>query len=192
MIEAADGVGMTPGQRLVPVELPLAAPVIMAGIRTAAVWTIGIATLSTAVGQTSLGNYIFSGLQTENWVYVLIGCIAVVVLALFVDQLLGLIETGVARRDRRRIAAGVVALAARRPPRRPHRWCSRPQRRLRARREEFLRAIHPGRADGSAHRSGRARPSNARKASARRSSSARSPATRSTPTSTIPARCGPT
>jgi len=49
----------------------------MAGIRTAAVWTIGMATLSTAVGQTSLGNFIFSGLQTENWIYVLTGCIAV-------------------------------------------------------------------------------------------------------------------
>ena len=53
----------------------------MAGIRTAAVWTIGTATLCTAVGQTSLGNYIFSGLQTENWVYVLFGCVAVAALA---------------------------------------------------------------------------------------------------------------
>ena len=68
--EAADGVGMTPRQRLFQVELPLAMPVIMAGVRTAAVWTIGAATLSTPVGQTSLGNYIFSGLQTENWVEV--------------------------------------------------------------------------------------------------------------------------
>src|ERR1700722_11715694 len=109
-IDAADAVGMTPGQRLTRIELPLAAPVIMAGIRTAAVWTIGIATLSTAVGQTSLGNYIFSGLQTENWVYVLTGCIAVVALAMFVDQVLGLIEAGVALRDRRRIVAGIVAL----------------------------------------------------------------------------------
>jgi osmoprotectant transport system permease protein len=109
-VEAADGVGMTPRQRLFRVELPLAAPVIMAGIRTAAVWTIGIATLSTAVGQTSLGNFIFSGLQTENWIYVLTGCIAVVVLALFVDQVLGLIETGAVRRDSRRIAIGFAAL----------------------------------------------------------------------------------
>ena len=62
------GVGMTDRQRLFQVELPLAAPVIMAGVRTAAVWTIGAATLATPVGQTSLGNYIFSGLQTENWV----------------------------------------------------------------------------------------------------------------------------
>ncbi len=65
---AAQGVGMTPRQSLWLVELPLAAPVIMAGIRTATVWVIGAATLSTPIGQTSLGNYIFTGLQTENWV----------------------------------------------------------------------------------------------------------------------------
>ncbi|MBV9330094.1 MAG: ABC transporter permease, partial [Alphaproteobacteria bacterium] len=54
---AARAVGMTPAQSLTRVELPLAAPVILAGIRTAAVWVIGTATLSTPVGQTSLGNY---------------------------------------------------------------------------------------------------------------------------------------
>ena len=64
--EAARGLGMTPAQTLRRVEAPLAAPSIMAGVRTAAVWTIGAATLATPVGQTSLGNYIFSGLQTEN------------------------------------------------------------------------------------------------------------------------------
>ena len=78
------------------VELPLALPVIMAGIRTAAVWVIGTATLSTPIGQTSLGNYIFAGLQTQNWVFVLFGCLAAAVLALAVDQLLALIETGFA------------------------------------------------------------------------------------------------
>ena len=93
-VEAAKGMGMTDRQRLISVELPLAAPFIMAGVRTAAVWTIGTATLSTPVGQTSLGNYIFSGLQTENWVYVLFGCAAAAVLALSADQLLGLDESG--------------------------------------------------------------------------------------------------
>ena len=109
--EAAIGVGMTPAQRLRRVELPLAAPVIMAGVRTAAVWTSGAATLSTPVGQTSLGDYIFSGLQTENWVFVLFGCAAAAALALAVDQLLGLIEAGLARRDRRRVLAGAAGLA---------------------------------------------------------------------------------
>ena len=109
-IEAADGVGMTTRQKLFRVELPLAAPVIMAGIRTAAVWTIGMATLSTTIGQTSLGNFIFSGLQTENWISVLVGCAAAVILALVVDQLLGLIETAAVSRDARRLGVGLGAL----------------------------------------------------------------------------------
>lgn len=110
VIEAARGVGMTDRQRLWRVELPLAAPVIMAGVRTAAVWTIGAATLSTPVGQTSLGDYIFSGLQTEDWVAVLVGCAASAGLALVVDGLLGLIEAGVARRDGKRLWAGGLGL----------------------------------------------------------------------------------
>lgn len=106
--EAARGVGMTPRQSLTIVELPLALPVIMAGIRTAAVWVIGTATLSTPIGQTSLGNYIFTGLQTQNWVLVLFGCVAAALLALAVDQLLALIETGVASRSRRRVTLGAI------------------------------------------------------------------------------------
>ena len=108
--EAADGVGMTARQRLFQVELPLAAPVIMAGVRTAAVWTIGAATLSTPVGQTSLGNYIFAGLQTENWVFVLFGCAASAVLALAADQLLGLIEAGTRQRSLRLVLVGAAGL----------------------------------------------------------------------------------
>jgi osmoprotectant transport system permease protein len=108
--EAADGVGMTSRQRLFQVELPLAAPVIMAGVRTAAVWTIGAATLSTPVGQTSLGNYIFAGLQTENWVFVLFGCAASAVLALAADQLLGLIEAGTRQRSLRLVLVGAAGL----------------------------------------------------------------------------------
>jgi osmoprotectant transport system permease protein len=110
--EAADGVGMTSWQRLWQVELPLATPVIMAGLRTAAVWTIGAATLSTPVGQTSLGNYIFAGLQTENWVFVLFGCAASAVLALAADQLLGLIEVGTRKRSPRLVLIGIGVLLA--------------------------------------------------------------------------------
>jgi osmoprotectant transport system permease protein len=112
IIEAAQGVGMTPRQSLFMVELPLALPVMMAGIRTAAVWVIGTATLSTPIGQTSLGNYIFAGLQTQNWVFVLFGCLAAAVLALAVDQLLALIEIGMRRRSRLRMALGVIGMAA--------------------------------------------------------------------------------
>ena len=112
ILEAAQGVGMTPRQSLFQVELPLALPVMMAGIRTAAVWVIGTATLSTPIGQTSLGNYIFAGLQTQNWVFVLFGCLAAAVLALAVDQLLALIEAGIRHRSRLRVVAGGVGIAA--------------------------------------------------------------------------------
>ena len=103
---AALGVGMTERQSLTMVELPLALPVIMAGVRTASVWVIGTATLSTPIGQTSLGNYIFAGLQTQNWIFVLFGCVAAAVLALAVDQLLALIERGYSARSRNQVAAG--------------------------------------------------------------------------------------
>src|SRR5258708_12487078 len=109
--EAALGVGMTRRQALWMVELPLALPVVMAGIRTAAVWVIGTATLSTPIGQTSLGNYIFAGLQTQNWVFVLFGCVAAALLALAVDQLLALIESGLGARRRARVAIGILGLS---------------------------------------------------------------------------------
>ncbi|MGH6681574.1 MAG: ABC transporter permease/substrate-binding protein, partial [Bradyrhizobium sp.] len=112
LLEAARGVGMTPGQSLFKVELPLALPVIMAGIRTSAVWVIGTATLSTPIGQTSLGNYIFAGLQTQNWVLVVFGCVASALLALAVDQLLALIERGLRDRKRLRTVLGGIGIAA--------------------------------------------------------------------------------
>src|ERR1700752_760823 len=112
LLQAAQAVGMTERQSLFTVELPLALPVMMAGIRTAAVWVIGSATLSTPIGQTSLGNYIFAGLQTQNWVFVLFGCIAAALLALLVDQLLALIESGLRNRSRLRAALGGVGIAA--------------------------------------------------------------------------------
>ncbi|MBE7217291.1 MAG: ABC transporter permease/substrate-binding protein [Caulobacteraceae bacterium] len=109
--EAADGIGMTPRQKLLWVEAPLAAPVVMAGVRTSAVLVIGTAVLATTVGQPSLGDYIFSGLQTEDWVAVLFGCAAAAGLAIAVDQLLGLLEAAAARRDPRRAALGGAGLA---------------------------------------------------------------------------------
>ncbi len=110
LTEAARGLGMTPRQQLLRVELPLAAPVIIAGVRTATVWVIGIATLSTPVGQTSLGNYIFSGLQTQNWTAVVLGCISAAVLAVVLDSLIGLLERAVAERKRRLMVGSMVAV----------------------------------------------------------------------------------
>jgi len=100
VIEAADGIGMTRWQKLRLVEAPLAVTPVMGGIRTAATWTIGAATLSTTVGQPSLGDIIFSGLQTQNWVLVLTGCLTAAALALTVDALLALATQGVETRRR--------------------------------------------------------------------------------------------
>jgi len=110
--EAARGVGMTPWQQLSRVEVPLAMPVIVAGIRTATVWLVGTATLSTPVGATSLGNYIFSGLQTRNTSAVLVGCVAAAGLALVLDALVRVVESGVRTRRRPQVvvAAGLMAL----------------------------------------------------------------------------------
>lgn len=112
VIEAADGVGMTAAQKLRWVEAPLVLPIVMAGIRTAAVWTIGAATLSTTVGQPSLGDLIFAGLQTQSWPLVLAGCVSAAGLALTVDALLALAERGL--RERRRgitwVALGLLGI----------------------------------------------------------------------------------
>jgi len=113
--EAARGVGMTQVQSLYRVELPLALPTIMAGIRTASVWVIGAATLATPVGAASLGNYIFSGLQTRNWTLVIFGCVASAASALIIDGLLKLMESAAARRRAGRAlvsGAGLVIIVA--------------------------------------------------------------------------------
>jgi osmoprotectant transport system permease protein len=109
LIEAARGLGMTDSQLLRRVQLPLAMPVIIAGIRTATVWVVGITTLSTPVGATSLGNYIFSGLQTQNHTAVVVGCVAAAGLALLLDGLIRLLETAASRRSR---PLGLAALLA--------------------------------------------------------------------------------
>lgn len=92
VIEAAKGIGMSPNQILREVKLPLAMPVIVAGIRTAMVWTVGLATLSTLVGATSFGNYIFTGLQTRNLVAVTVGSLASAGLAVGLDGLVASIQ----------------------------------------------------------------------------------------------------
>jgi osmoprotectant transport system permease protein len=111
-VEAARGMGMTRGQMLRQVELPLAAPVIAAGIRTASVWTVGAATLATPVGQPCLGNYIFAGLQTRNWSMLLVGVIASAALAVALDLLLGAAEHTLASRKRKRVWLPIGGLLA--------------------------------------------------------------------------------
>ena len=106
-VEAARAVGMTGAQRLRRVELPLALPTIIAGVRTAAVWVVGMATLSTPVGAASLGNYIFSGLQTRNFASVLLGCAGAAGLALVLDGLIRGVERAYRTRSRAGLALGL-------------------------------------------------------------------------------------
>lgn len=113
VVEAARGIGMAPGQVMRWVQLPLAAPVIAAGLRTATVWTVGAATLATPVGQACLGNYIFTGLQTRNFAMLLVGVAAAATLALVLDALLAAAERALAGRHKRRAlipAAGLLLL----------------------------------------------------------------------------------
>ena len=111
-VEAAIGMGMSPWQVMRFVQLPLAAPVIAAGIRTAAVWTVGAATLATPVGQACLGNYIFTGLQTRNFAMLLAGVAASAALALTLDAILAAFELSLAGRRRRRAWIPLAGLAA--------------------------------------------------------------------------------
>lgn len=98
--EAAVGIGMRWRQQLLMVKLPLAAPVILAGIRTAAVIGVGIATLAAFIGAGGLGQFIVRGLALSNTSLILLGAIPAAILALLVDNSLGLAEWGL-RRTRR-------------------------------------------------------------------------------------------
>lgn len=88
-IEAARGMGMSPFQRLVSVELPLAFPVILNGIRLAVVINLGTATIGSTVAAKGLGDVIIAGLQTSNTAFILQGGIIVALLAVLVYDAIG-------------------------------------------------------------------------------------------------------
>src|SRR5205814_4543217 len=90
--EAALGMGLTPRQMLWQVELPLASNVIVAGIRTATVITVGVATIAAAIGAGGLGEFIFRGLAMVDNNVILAGAVPAAALALLADLSLGLIE----------------------------------------------------------------------------------------------------
>jgi len=101
-VSAAAALGTTPAQRLMWVRLPLAAPVIMAGIRTAAVITVGAATLAAFIGAGGLGEPIVAGLALADTRMILSGALPAAVLALAVDGILGLVERMVTPAHRRK------------------------------------------------------------------------------------------
>ena len=100
-VAAAEALGTTPVQRLLWVRLPLAAPVIMAGIRTAAVITVGAATLAAFIGAGGLGEPIVAGLALADTRMILSGALPAAVLALLVDGALGVVERLIAPAHRR-------------------------------------------------------------------------------------------
>ncbi|HEX8250483.1 MAG TPA: ABC transporter permease/substrate-binding protein [Pyrinomonadaceae bacterium] len=116
--EAATAMGMTDWQILKMVELPLAAPVILTGIRVAVVIAVGVATVAAAVGAGGLGTYIFRGLRQNDNNLLLAGALSSAILALLADFALGQFEksfefkTGVSPARRRFIAAAATALVA--------------------------------------------------------------------------------
>jgi osmoprotectant transport system permease protein len=92
VIEVATGLGMKRNQILFSVELPLSLPVIMAGIRIATVWTIGVATLCTLIGAGGLGDLIMRGLRSVQMDYLLAGTVPAAILAVVFDWGLGRLE----------------------------------------------------------------------------------------------------
>ena len=91
-LEAAKGIGLTRFQILTKVQIPLALPVIMTGVRVASVTAVGLMTMAAFIGAGGLGNLVFSGIRTVNNNQILAGAIPACLLALFVDFLLGMIE----------------------------------------------------------------------------------------------------
>jgi osmoprotectant transport system permease protein len=92
LVEVAQALGLTDLQRLFKIELPLAASVILAGLRTATVTCVGIATIAAAVGAGGLGELIFRGVASVDDRLVLAGAVPAALLALAADALLGLLE----------------------------------------------------------------------------------------------------
>jgi osmoprotectant transport system permease protein len=92
VLEAAEAMGMTPRQILLRVRTPLALAVILAGIRTATVITIGVATIAAAIGAGGLGAFIFRGVAMVSDAVILAGAIPAAALALIADGLLALLE----------------------------------------------------------------------------------------------------
>ncbi len=91
-LEAARGIGMTKMQVLTKVQIPLALPVIMAGIRISAVTAVGLVTIAAFIGAGGLGYLVFSGIQTSNSMLILSGAIPACILALLMDFVVGKLE----------------------------------------------------------------------------------------------------
>jgi osmoprotectant transport system permease protein len=92
LVEAARGLGATDRQRLLRIELPLAAPTILAGVRVAAVTSIGTATIAAAIGAGGLGTFVFRGVAVVDNRLILLGAVPAALLAVLVDAILRVVE----------------------------------------------------------------------------------------------------
>ncbi|MGO1410658.1 ABC transporter permease [Microbacterium sp. JB110] len=90
--ESARGMGMTVGQSLRRIELPLASPVIIAGLRTALVFAVGVATVATFINAGGLGDMIVNGLKLQRYPVIVVGAVLVAAIAVLIDWLAGLVE----------------------------------------------------------------------------------------------------
>jgi len=110
--EAATALGMSKSQRLFKVELPLAMPVIIAGIRTAAVINVGVATLASFVAAGGLGEFIFGGISLNNTNMILAGAIPAALLAVLLDMAIGYVQKSGLRSFRKLLYAIIVIAVA--------------------------------------------------------------------------------
>ncbi|MDQ0976430.1 osmoprotectant transport system permease protein [Neobacillus niacini] len=104
ILEAAKGIGLTKSQTMKKVQLPLAFPMIMAGIRISAVTAVGLMTIAAFVGAGGLGYLVFSGVQTVDNYMILAGAIPACILALLIDFVVGKLETSFSYTNKRKSA----------------------------------------------------------------------------------------
>jgi len=90
--ESARGMGMTPNQVLRRIELPLASPVILSGLRTSLVFCVGVATIATFINAGGLGDMIVNGLKLQRFPVIVVGAVLVACIAILIDWAAGLVE----------------------------------------------------------------------------------------------------
>lgn len=113
ILEAAKGIGLTKSQTMKKVQLPLALPMIMAGIRISAVTAVGLMTIAAFVGAGGLGFLVFSGVQTVDNNMILAGAIPACILALLIDFLVGKLESSLSYTTKRRTSGQSHKMAKR-------------------------------------------------------------------------------
>ena len=101
-IDAAKGCGMSPLQTLIKVELPLAMPTIIAGLRMAAIYTVSWAVLASMIGLGGLGDFIYQGTSSNNNTLILLGAIPAAILAILIGALIDLLQKKVTPRGLRK------------------------------------------------------------------------------------------